>query len=240
MNTLRFIFNHTLNSVVFGIGVMLSTGLYIAIGSGMPSVRELFEMNELQFFNAWPLKVLMTLLVLNLSVVTWVRIPLTWPRLGVWMIHCGIVTLIFGMGFYYALKVEGLIYIGQKQTIGGYYDGQQRSLYIRYRNESGMDLKMLSAPMPSLPRFKTHLAEGDKALAPGLKGLPLAYETGSEDGRTPTLRALSADLGLNKDITVDVIGYHPYATISTDFEPDAAGKTIGVQVQLNEVQGAQT
>jgi len=56
--------------------------LYIAIGSGLPSVREFFELNDLQFFNAWPLKLLMLLLVLNLCTVTWMRIPLTWPRLG--------------------------------------------------------------------------------------------------------------------------------------------------------------
>jgi len=47
------------NSVILGITLMGLIALYIAIGSGFPRLRELFEMNELQFFNAWPLKTLM-------------------------------------------------------------------------------------------------------------------------------------------------------------------------------------
>ena len=72
---LQKIWNSTLNSVIFGIALMVLVALYIAIGSGVPSVREAFEMNELQFFSAWPLKMLMSLLVLNLAVVTFTRIP---------------------------------------------------------------------------------------------------------------------------------------------------------------------
>jgi hypothetical protein len=236
VNLLRSIFNRTLNSVFFGIGVMLVTGLYIAIGSGVPAVREAFEMNELQFFNAWPLKMLMMLLVLNLTVVTWVRIPLTWPRLGVWMIHSGIVTLIMGMAFYYTFKVEGLTYIGPQQTVTGYYDGQQRSLYIQYVNEVGQVQRRLSVPLVSLPRFKTYTDES--AFSDKLKNRPLAYEIGS-DGETPTLRAMSADLGLKQDITVDVVGYHPYANLITDYEPDPAGKATGIRIQLSDPHSGQ-
>jgi len=83
---LQKIWNSTLNSVIFGIALMVLVALYIAIGSGVPSVREAFEMNELQFFSAWPLKLLMSLLVLNLAVVTFTRIPFTPPRYGVWTI----------------------------------------------------------------------------------------------------------------------------------------------------------
>ena len=53
--------------VEIGTGKAWLTGFYIAIGSGMPQVREAFEMNEMQFFNAWPLKVLMALLVEKFS-----------------------------------------------------------------------------------------------------------------------------------------------------------------------------
>jgi len=69
VNVLQLIFRKTLNSVIFGVGLMVLVGLYIAIGSGLPRVREFFEMNDLQFFNAWPLKVLMGLLVVHVAAV---------------------------------------------------------------------------------------------------------------------------------------------------------------------------
>src|SRR5436305_1495801 len=94
---LHLIYRKTLNSVIFGIATMVMVGLYVAIGSGMPSVRAYFEMNDLEFFNAWPLKVLMGLLIVNLTVVTWTRIPFTPPRYGVWCIHSGIIILVLGM-----------------------------------------------------------------------------------------------------------------------------------------------
>src|SRR5947209_3191112 len=83
---LQKLFKWTFNNVWFGISLMLLTALYVAIGSGRPDVREFFEMDELKFFNAWPLKLLMWLLVLNLTTVTFLRIPFTKPRYGVWMV----------------------------------------------------------------------------------------------------------------------------------------------------------
>ena len=102
---LHLLFNSTLNSVIFGIMLLLGIGAYVAIGSGIPEVRERFEMNEIQFFNAWPLKVLMLLLVVTLATVTWIRIPLTPPRYGVWCIHLGIITLVISTSFHYRLSL---------------------------------------------------------------------------------------------------------------------------------------
>ena len=70
-----------LNSVPFGIAVMVAIGLYIAGGSARPWFREAgwdqipglgvwFDKTDMQFFDAWPLKVLIGLLVANLVVVT--------------------------------------------------------------------------------------------------------------------------------------------------------------------------
>src|SRR5688500_8433809 len=55
------LFRHTLNSVYFGIALMVLIACYVAIGSGATSVRAYFEMSDVQFFSAWPLKVLMAL-----------------------------------------------------------------------------------------------------------------------------------------------------------------------------------
>src|SRR5271168_1832873 len=104
---LQILLRYTLNNVIFGITLMVMIGAYIAIGSGIPAVREHFERNELEFFDAWPLKLMMLLLCLNLATVTLTRIPLTPPRYGVWCIHAGIITLITGTSLYYHLKVEG-------------------------------------------------------------------------------------------------------------------------------------
>src|ERR1700722_5538363 len=82
VNLVNILFRYTFKNVIFGIPLMVLIAAYIAVGSGFASVREYFEMNELQFFNAWPLKLLMLLLCLNLTVVTFTRIPLTPPRYG--------------------------------------------------------------------------------------------------------------------------------------------------------------
>ncbi|MEM7807709.1 MAG: hypothetical protein AAF561_06325, partial [Planctomycetota bacterium] len=100
--------NKTFNSVLFGIILMVLLALYVAIGSGIPEVREAFEMNEMQFFNAWPMPTLAALLVVNLLTVSLNRIPFTLPRMGVWTIHLGIIVLIFGMTVYFSQKTEGL------------------------------------------------------------------------------------------------------------------------------------
>ena len=97
MRFLHTLFRFTLSSVIFGIALLFLITLYVAIGSGFPAVRAYFEMNDLEFFNAWPLKLLMLLLCVTLATVTANRIPLTPPRYGVWCIHSGIITLILGM-----------------------------------------------------------------------------------------------------------------------------------------------
>ena len=139
------------NSVIFGIALMAGVALYIALGSGLPRLREFFEMNEMQFFNAWPLKLLMLLLLVNLIVVTWIRIPLTPPRYGVWCVHLGIIILILGTSFYYREKVEGLVRIPVGRSADFFYKTGDRALYARVGGR-------LTAPypLPSLPRFKNY------------------------------------------------------------------------------------
>ncbi len=131
---------------------MVLIALYIAIGSGMPSVREYFEMDPLQFFNAWPLKVMMLLLCLNLATVTLNRIPLTPPRYGVWCIHAGIVVLIVGTSLYYHLKVEGKTLIPIGHTVNLFYDSGQRALYARVLKGETYGMH----PLPSLPRYGSY------------------------------------------------------------------------------------
>lgn len=236
MKFLQLIFRKTLNNVLFGVAIMVLTGAYIAIGSGLPRVREFFEMNDLQFFNAWPLKVLMVLLVANLCVVTWVRIPLTLPRLGVWMIHTGIVMLIVGTSFYYRHKVEGQTYIQRGQTVSGFYDSAERALFVRLNGQPiYTDLSL-----PSLPRFNTYAAGADpQPLRRDLANLPLVGLFRGE-GDQPVAKKVSAVAGLKDDLTVDVVGYHPYADLQIDYVEDPASDTIGVRLSVPDPHGGQT
>ena len=75
LNLLSNIYRRTIGSVLFGIVLMVLIAIYIALGSGIPAVREYFQMNEQQFFTTWPLTVMSLLLILSLSAVTIERIP---------------------------------------------------------------------------------------------------------------------------------------------------------------------
>lgn len=224
------------SSVIFGISLMALTAGYIAIGSGIPKVREAFEMNDLQFFNAWPLKVLMGLLIANLCVVTWRRIPLTPPRYGVWCVHLGIITLILGTSFYYRNKTEGLTRIPVGQSIDYYYDSGMRALYAR------VDGRMTTPyPLPSLPRFKSYSDPTDSVFDhKDLRGFAPCFLSMDPNTGEAKPEALAGDLGV-PEVWFDVTGYWPYAEIKTDYSEDPASNESGIAVNLDDAhQGAAT
>ena len=227
-DVLGWVFNRTLNSVWFGIVLMVLTAGYVAVGSGLPQVREAFEMDEIKFFTAWPLKLLMALLVMNLVTVTVMRIPFTPPRYGVWMIHAGIITLIWGMSHYYRYKVEGLAFIPKGDAATWYYDRWDRALWVRY----GEGPPLTGHTLDDLPRFREHepVMEGDKVVGanaymarrPLLASFTPAVEfTG---GQGPSMQVLGKALGLPEDLTVEVLGYYPYAEINVDWQPAKSGE----------------
>ncbi|HTL29265.1 MAG TPA: hypothetical protein VL282_08590 [Tepidisphaeraceae bacterium] len=222
MNFVKLIFRNTLNSVIFGITIMALTAAYIAIGSGMPSIRAYFEMSDLQFFNAWPLKLLMTLLVMNLTVVTFKRIPFTPPRYGVWCVHAGIIVLIIGTASYYAKKVEGLARIPVGQTADHYYDSAERALYAKVGKQIGEPW-----PLPSLPRFATYDDEHNNANK--LRGKDLT-DLGAG-------MKLQQALGLDKPVDAKVVAFYPYADIVTDYTDAPDGNEVGIQCMLSDPHG---
>jgi len=225
------IWNNTLNSVIFGIATMLMIGTYIAVGSGLASVREYFEMNELQFFSSWVLVGLMLMLVLNLATVTIGRIPFTPPRYGVWCVHVGIVTLIFGMFAYYSQKVEGLILIPAKATVEHYYDSYERAIFARVDRRHA-----LPVPIPDLPRFESYRAgtpSADRLNEKSLRGIAPVFMMSRGDEVVE--RTLGQELGLSVEPKIDVIGYHPYAGITTDFvEAQKGDGTVGIKLTLSD------
>lgn len=227
---LELLLRKTLNSVVFGITIMALTAIYVAVGSGLPSVREYFEMNEMQFFNAWPLKVLMTLLVLNLAVVTWMRIPFTPPRYGVWCVHTGIVVLVMGMAYHYTLKTEGLTMINLGQSVEHYYDAFERSLYAQVGIRRSAPVRL-----EDLPRFKPYSRElgNDGYLNhASLRNLSPWLPSGSDPATGRTMRRpIGEELGV-PDLKIDIIGYWPYAEIEFEgFDRDPGVRNTGLQVR---------
>jgi hypothetical protein len=227
VRALQLLFRYTLNNVVFGIALMVTAGAYIAIGSGLASVRSFFEMNELEFFDAWPLKLVMFLLCVNLAMVTWNRIPLTPPRYGVWCIHSGIITLIVGMSFYYHFKVEGRTLLGVNHTVNCFYDSAERALYARV-----MDRPLYGFhPLPSLPRFEDYdadrnperLQREDLTKIEHVIPVPAGMNVGND---------LSSWLGLPDKVRLDIIGFYSYADINESVVEDLASSNIGVEIKI--------
>jgi hypothetical protein len=222
---LRILWRYTLNNVVFGIALMVLIATYIAVGSGVASVREYFEMTELEFFDAWPLKILMLLLCLNLATVTLTRIPLTPPRYGVWCIHSGIIILILGTSLYYHLKVEGKTLIPVSHVVNLFYDSSERALYARVLKGEMYGVH----PMPSLPRFGTYDGENDphRLQREDLTAIDRFSPIGLQSDMPGDLASW---LGLSKPVTLDLVGFYSYADVVEDVLDDPASKEVGVEL----------
>ncbi len=226
------VWDRTLNSVWFGIGLMVALAVYIAVGSGLPAVRAWFELTDVQFFNAWPMRVLAGLLAVNLLTVSFGRIPMTLPRLGVWCIHIGIIVLLFGMVQYFSQKTEGLALVRTGETVNWYHDAHERALYLKSDSR-----KATPIPLPTLPRFKAYgpdLGNGDH-LDDALRGLMptgFNYDEVSRSGvEMPLHKVLEADGG--EPITLDVVGFYPYAVVGHDYAP-AEGELTGLRMTLRD------
>ena len=217
--------DRTLNSVWFGIGLMVALALYVAVGSGFASLRAWLEMTDLEFFNWWPMRLLAGLLVANLLTVSMTRIPLTLPRLGVWCIHLGIIVLVFGMVRYFAHKTEGLTLVRLGETVDWYYDAAERALYA-----TAGDRKARPIPLGDLPRFAEHEGGLSASLA-GLAPEIFDYDPARRSGASVPLHAAVESEG-EEPVTLDVEAYYPYAVVGRGYER-GAGDLTGLQLTLD-------
>lgn len=102
------------------LGVVLLTILFVysSVGSALIFVREQwFEMTEFEWFIWWPFNLLCFLICVNIVVATLRRIPFNALRLGVWMIHGGILVLALGSVYYFSTKFEGDTPIIRRQLL---------------------------------------------------------------------------------------------------------------------------
>lgn len=114
------------SSVRFGIVLLTLLFLYATIGSAgvlypvsfdvfsaegwrhtFPRTWRGIELTEFEFFHTWVFNGLIALICVNLVVTTVRRIPFNALKVGVWMIHTGIIVLCIGSVIYFTMKVEG-------------------------------------------------------------------------------------------------------------------------------------
>ncbi len=195
------------SSVILGLVWLGLTGVYIGLGSGLPQLRAFFDVTTMEFFDAWPMIILMLLLILTLAVVTLRRIPLNIYKLGVWMVHVGIITLIIGCFFYFGMKREGMTRIFLHQKVTTFYDNTDRALYVQATNPAGGEAHAM-IPLQSLPIFDPRsYGHGDP--------LDIAIPPAQLAAINPVLR----------HVKLKVIGYYPYAVLRAMPMPRTAGVT---------------
>ncbi len=181
------------SSVWLGILFLVLIALYIAIGSGFPDLRAAFEMTDLQFFDWWPMRILLSLLAIVLITVTLRRIPFTLFKLGSWTVHIGILTLIGGCVWYFSHKQEGSVRIYLNKSVDYCYDVTERALYaFPMRADGTFDTEHPTiTPLPNLPIYNEHLAD---------------------DGN-PVDITLPAGVLPNSADSIHITGYYPYAEL---------------------------
>jgi len=112
-----------LTSVKLGITTLTLLFIYSALGSAghYPVIRDgglawsdqmlrqlrPFEMTEFEWFHTPVFVALVALLCINLTLVTVRKIPFNTLKLGVWMIHSGIIIMTLGATWYFFTKYEG-------------------------------------------------------------------------------------------------------------------------------------
>lgn len=79
--------------------------------------HRVFEMTEFEWFHTWFFYALVALICVNLIVATLRRIPFNTLKLGVWMIHSGMIILAVGSVIYFGTKVEGDTPVFRRQVV---------------------------------------------------------------------------------------------------------------------------
>jgi len=185
-----------------------------------------FEMTELQFYAWWPMKLALILFVINMIVTTVRRIEFNFKNLGVLSVHTGIVIIALGSLFYQRFKLEGDVLL--PAAARGQPEGQpKRSFFSR---EEVVLFVAREMAFSGQPRFEQRLLRGmPRYNAYGL-GVTIpddAESLSSALGADPPVPGRSrplrlevphpSDTTLDTDLTIEVVGYAPYATRREDW-----------------------
>ncbi|GIK19387.1 MAG: hypothetical protein DYG93_12285 [Leptolyngbya sp. PLA2] len=180
------------------------------------------EMSELEFYSAWPMRLLLLAFVLNMVVATVRRIEFVLVNLGVLTVHTGIVMIALGSVYYQSQKREGDAILlagapderGVPRTgapVGAFYDNTHVALYVsQYR---GWEQR----PVRGVPRYNDYgldLGAGESALSAAGRGLSLPE--GSD--RRLSIPVPPSSLGMTDgDVRLRIVGYASYAEARQDW-----------------------
>lgn len=200
------------------------------------------EMSEIEFYAWWPLKVLLGLFVVNLTVATVRRIEFDFKHIGVLTVHSGIILIALGSFMYGSGKIEGdtLLMAGPLASDGNpepgdlqdsFYDYQKSALYVA---QNGY---WEQRPIDGLPRYNDYNI--------GLVGPPGAQAIREAAAQTPpyslSVNASANGIGagvlnidllppqradaasmppgklIDSDLRFRIVGYAAYAAPTDDF-----------------------
>jgi hypothetical protein len=241
-----------LGSGSFSVILIVLTGAYIAVGFTRPWLNDSgvanwpmsgnwIDRTDSQFFNAWPLQILLVLVVANLIVVTWQKIPLTPARYGRWLINVGVILLASGALLHFHFQQRGRVrmYVDADAgpaTVDHFYDEDSRSLYVRIGQEDPIEI-----PLPTLPRFNPYgdsLGNGGVLTSRGLANFAPTLEITDQatgNGRKENLAELIGCKG--QQLKFDVVGFYPHANTQTEFSIDPASHISGVEITKENQPG---
>jgi len=203
------------------------------------------EMSELEFYSWWPLRAVLLLFVLNLTVATIRRIEFTFPRIGVLTVHSGIITIALGSIYYSTHKQEGdliLLASGVTDDAGrpmgaraetGFYDNRRVALWVTQDVRRGWEPRVLEG----VPRYHDYNLDAVARTEPRLTGeesLPAL------DIRVPGSAVLWKEKPqpeqtfVDPDITFRVVGYAGYCELDEQWRP-AVGMETGERLRTIEM-----
>ncbi len=219
----RFAWPHLRFDPVSGSGLMFFAGFVERYKS--TTLRRLpgIEMSEAEFYAWWPLRLVLTLFVVNLVTATLRRIEFTFRNIGVLSVHTGIILISLGSAYYGGLKLEGDTFLaaGPVDAKGQPGDGAPQSVYydaLRVSLFADQGRGWEQRPIRRLPRYNDYgLESAGKTLARAGEP-PADDDTGADADVSARVDApLRIDLetssagSIDDDFRFAVVGYASYA-----------------------------
>lgn len=192
------------------------------------------EMSELEFYAWWPLKWILVIFVVNMVVATIRRIEFSVPRIGVLMVHTGIVVIALGSVYYTANKQEGDMVLSAARTNGttgrpetGFYDNTSVALWVTRDPRLGWEHRRLEG----VPRYNDY----NLLAVPGAEMPDWGQGTHEHRDYGPLNIKVTGGFGnqgdagsgvVDADVSFRVVGYASYADLGSAWTPRAKAALV--------------
>ena len=190
------------------------------------TVRRLpgIEMTELEFYSAWPMRIMLVLFVINMIVATVRRIEFTFKNIGVLTVHTGIVTIALGSVYYQGLKLEGdtILLAGGVSERGHPGTGSaQRAFYDNTRVTLWVDQfkGAEQRPLSRVPRYNDYNldAGAEASVLEGIRAPLEADDIPELSIRVPDSTLPAERRVVDPDLRFRIVGYAEYAEPLVDW-----------------------